>query len=294
MNGKNKDILNKYMIGLQLFIKNLALSLVSCLRVCVLSSIRTARESKSYSELKSGTTCCILGNGPSLKDDFESGRVRTEGNDVFCVNMFCNSPLFKIIKPRFYFIIDNAYFAPHDERCQKLVDDLIISLNQVDWDINLIVSSSSFKGSRLLNSIVNKHIKVLRMNSTTVEGFKGFRHWLYRKRLGMPRCQTVVNFALCMAIDMGYKDVYLYGADHTWTRDLFVNEDNVVCYGDRHVYNKNITVIKKDGSFANLLVQFAQMFEAHYMLEEYSVAQHVKIWNCSSDSYLDAYERLKV
>ena len=281
------------MEGLQLFVKNLVLSSVSLLRVCVLSSIRTASDAKKYSRLKSSTTCCILGNGPSLKDDFEGGSVRAEGNDVFCVNMFCNSPLFKIIKPRFYFIIDNAYFAPQDERCQRLVDDLIFSLNQVDWDLYLVVSSSSFKGSRLLNSIKNEYVRVLRMNSTTVEGFRGFRHWLYRMRLGMPRCQTVVNFALCMAIDMGYKDVYLYGADHTWTRDLFVDDENVVCYGDRHVYNKNLTIIKREHNFAFLLRQFAQMFESHYKLEDYSRSEGVKIWNCSSDSYLDAYDRKK-
>ena len=109
----------------------------------------------------------------------------------------------------------------------------------------------------------------------------------------MPRCQTVVNFAIGFAINMGYENVYLYGADHTWTRDLFVDDNNVVCYGDRHVYNKNLTVVKKRDTFAHLLSQFAMMFEAHYQLEDFSKTQGVKIWNCSSDSFLDAYERMK-
>ena len=92
---------------------------------------------------------------------------------------------------------------------------------------------------------------------------------------------------------MRYENIYLYGADHTWTRDLFVNEDNVVCYGDRHVYKKDLTIIKKDGSFANLLDAFSNMFKSHYKIEEYSKIENVKIWNCSSDTFLDAYERLK-
>ena len=35
----------------------------------------------------------------------------------------------------------------------------------------------------------------------------------------------------------------------------------------------------------------AKMFKAHYLLEEYSKSEGVKIWNCSSDTFLDAYER---
>ena len=93
---------------------------------------------------------------------------------------------------------------------------------------------------------------------------------------------------------MGYKNIYLYGADHTWTRDLFVDDDNVVCYGDKHVYNKNLTVIKKKEKFAELLNQFSLMFKSHYLLEKYSNEEGVKIWNCGSDSFLDAYERLKM
>ena len=127
----------------------------------------------------------------------------------------------------------------------------------------------------------------------TAECVMSFVHWAYRHLLGMPRCQTVVNFALCAAINMGYENIYLYGADHTWTRDLFVDDDNVVCYGDRHVYNKNLTVIKKEGNFAQLLDAFSKMFKSHYLIEDYSKSVDVKIWNCAGDTFLDAYERLK-
>ena len=291
MNKKLRDGLNGLANGTAGFLGNLGNICTSLLRMCVLSRLGVARQARQYKEFKKSKNCCVLGNGPSLKADFEAGRVMTDGNDLLCVNMFCSSPLFRQLKPRFYFLVDGAYFSPINEREQKLVEALKEAFAAVDWDMYLVISSSAVAGSVLLGNLKNEHITVLRMNSTTVEGFKGFRHWVYRHRLGMPRCQTVVNFALCTAINMGYENIFLYGADHTWTRDLFVDDDNVVCYGDRHVYNTNLTVIKHTRTMTEILRDFANMFEAHVMIRQYADSVGVKIVNKTTGSFVDAYER---
>lgn len=293
MNKKVKNGISNLVFGISSFFGNIAQTIVSIMRISVLSSLKVARESQSYTELKVYKCCCVLGTGPSLNDDFENERVRTEEVDIMCVNMFCTSPLFKTLKPRFYFIIDGAYFAPKTERHKQMVKTIIDVFNDVDWDMYLFVSNSTVSGGNLLKSINNPNIMIKRLNSAEFGGFVGMQRWVYCHRLGMPRCQTVINFALCAAINMGYDNIYLYGADHTWTRDLFVDEDNVVCYGDRHVYNKDLTVVKKEGTFARLLDAFSNMFKSHYMIEEYAKSVGIKIWNCSSDSFLDAYERIK-
>ena len=292
MDKSKKRILQSVYNGLSSFFSNTGKTLSSLMRMCLLSSIPVAIKSKKYCNLKGTENCCVLGNGPSLKDDLDNRIVRYEGNDVFCVNMFCSSEFFRIIKPRFYFLIDGSYFSPTTERNKALVRELIKAFQEVDWEMFLMISTLSVSGGELLNSLNNDNIKLIKLNSTEVNGFKGFRRFFYRKRMGMPRCQTVVNFALCAAVNMDYKNIYLYGADHTWTRDLFVDKDNVVCYGDRHVYNKNLAIVKKNNNFAYLLGQFAKMFQAHYLIEDYSKSQGVKIWNCSSDTFLDAYERI--
>ena len=293
MNKKTKQILKDFSKGSASFVSNLNDTFVSILRMCVLSSLKVAKKSKKCEKLKTTKSCCVLGNGPSLKDDLEHGRVRLDGNDVMCVNMFCWDASFWVVKPRFYFLIDGNLFNPTKQRQIEKVDGIIDSLNNVDWDMYLMISSGTVSGSKLLRSIKNEHIKIIRINSTSVSGFRGFRHWIYRQRLGMPHCQTVVNFAICVAINMHYENIYLYGVDHTWTRDLYVDENNVVYDGVRHVYDKNLTRVKKDHNFAKMLGQFAKMFKAHYLLEEYSKSEGVKIWNCSSDTFLDAYDRLK-
>lgn len=292
MNNRLRDGLNALAKGTSTFFGNLCQTIVSVMRMWVLSSLKVARESKNYQNLRQSDMCCVLGNGPSLKQALEEGRVQLNG-DVMAVNMFCSSEFFSNIKPRFYFLVDGAYFAPKNERHTKLVDELTDKFNAIDWDMYLIVSSGSVYGG-ILQYLKNSHVKVLRMNSTTFDGFRNIRHFFYRHRMAMPRCQTVINFALGTAIAMNYRKILLYGADHTWLRDLSVNDDNIVCYGDRHVYSTGLTVIQKKDNLSKLLRQFAYMFESHELIAEYAESVGNEILNCTKGSFIDAYKRMIV
>lgn len=293
MNKNLRFALNSIATGVGRVISNVCQGFVSCLRMIVLSKISYAFRSVNYSKLKTNQNCCILANGPSLKKALDAGGVSTDGCDVFCVNMFCQSEYFYKIQPKFYFLIDEEYFNPSNDFTKGQVKFLTEALNKVDWTMYLMISSSSTNGG-LLKGLSNTHIKVVRWNTTTVEGGKHFRNICYSLRLGMPKCQTVTNFALVAAVNMAYGKVYLYGADHSWTKDLMVNDDNQTCYGDRHVYDTNVSYRTLDCSVASLLRDFANMFETHWHIEGYSKHKGVKIINCTKGSFVDAYERQKV
>lgn len=265
-------------------------SLVSLLRVMVLSRFEVARKANHFPELKTNTNCTILANGPSLKKAFEDGDVKYEENDVFVVNMFVHSPEFWMIKPKFYFLADDAYFAPRTERTQNFVKSLSDAFQRVDWDMFLCIPSTCVNGG-ILKALNNSHIKIIRWNTTTFEGFRNIRHFMYSHNMAMPRCQTIANMTLIAAINMGYENIFLYGVDHSWTRDLCVNDDNEVCYGDRHVYATSIQIVKKEGTIGRLLHCFAYMFDSHWMINDYAKFRGVNIWNCTRDSFIDAYPR---
>ncbi len=290
MNKTLRDSLNSASCLIGAWLSNCAQSFTSLLRLLVLSRPGIARQSRHYGDLKSSRDCTILANGPSLKKAFEKSEVMWKGNDVFVVNMFILSSEFWEIKPRFYFLADGAFFAPKDERCCELVQKLSAEFEKIDWELYLVIPSSCVGGG-ILVSLNNRHIKVLRCNISAFEGFKVLRHFMYRRHWAMPRCQTVTNMALMEAVNMAYENVYLYGADHSWTRDLYVNDDNVVCYGDRHVYAPGLQVIKKEETISELLISFARMFESHQRINDYALSRGVKIWNCTRDSFVDAYER---
>ncbi len=290
MNKNVRSALNKMATGFGEFMSDLCQDFVSLLRMLVLSKISVAIRSKNYWKLKASGNCCILANGPSLKQAFIDNEVLIDGNDVFCVNMFCQSEHFSKVRPRFYFLVDEEFFNPSNDFTKGQVDFLIKAFNQIDWEMFLVISSSTTNGG-LLNGLHNPLVKVLRWNTTTVNGGSSFRRLVYSMRLGMPKCQTVTNFALMAAVNMRYNKVFLYGADHTWTRDLMVNDQNQTCYGDRHVYDTKVSYRTMNCSIASQLRDFANMFETHWHIESYSKSKGVKILNCTKGSFVDAYDR---
>lgn len=277
---------------ISIFSKNAVDTFVSIVRIIFGSSLSVISRHAKTNNLRKYENCTILANGPSLKSAMDYGEVIMNDCDLMCVNMFCLTDYFWKLKPTLYFVVDGAYFAPQSERHYKLVSDFEGAISKVDWDMYLVVSTKSKKGG-ILRNLNNPNVHLLRVNTTEVSGFKWFRHLMYGIRMGMPRCQTVTNMALMTAVNMGYKNVYLYGADHGWTKDLRVDDNNCVCYGDRHVYNPNLTVIKKDVSLATLLRRYAQMFDSHCIIQEYAKESKTMIWNCTRDSFIDAYQRYK-
>lgn len=290
MDIRLRNIINATYRTVVKYFRKIGDSTISVLRAIFLTSIRVANVSGHYSDFRCKDRCCILANGPSLKTVLSEGQ-SFDDSDIFCVNDFFRSEYFWTLKPKFYFICDGAYFNPSCDLDHIIVDDFIRAFSQVDWEIKLCIPSRCVHGG-VISGLNNKKVTILRWNYSAFYGFTSLAHFVYKHRLGMPQCQTVANFALVIAINMGYKFVYLYGADHSWTKDLRVDDNNVVCYGDRHVYNTELQEIKMDMTLATLLRAYAAMFESHMAIEEYAREMGCKIYNCTKGSFVDAYERL--
>ena len=124
---------------------------------------------------------------------------------------------------------------------------------------------------------------------------------LYKKYLGMPVIQNVLVGCVYLALNIGFKKIYLLGADHSWHEHIVVDDNNVLCIQDS--YNsfaagpKLSPMLHPDGkSFKvdELFLALSKMFKAHVILEGYSKTLGAKIYNVSSKSYIDAYERIKI
>ena len=71
----------------------------------------------------------------------------------------------------------------------------------------------------------NKNIQVHYFNYTVFKGFENIAFKFYRKNLATPQSQNVLVASLFLAINCGFKKVYLTGADHTWHQNLHVDEE---------------------------------------------------------------------
>ena len=247
----------------------------------------------------------VLGNGPSLKDTFNNEeKLRfIKEKDIFVVNSFVNDNMFYILKPKYLCFMDPKFWAT--ERCatiKKSHDIILEKLSKVTWNL-IIFMPSQARETNVFKTLIkeNKFIQFIYINSSCpkIED-ENIRHSMYKQNLAMPRPQNVLVACLYLAINLNYKNIFLFGADHSWHLDLIVNINNIPCVAQKHFYdNEKVEYIPvyKDGehtihfSIKELFEAWMSVHESYEILEKYSRYMGAKIYNLSDFSCIDAFDR---
>lgn len=292
MNIVLKNRINNFAKEVSKWLDNLVGIIASILRIAVLSSLSVVFKPHYYKRLRKNATCILLGNGPSLKDAFQNGCLKNEKADFFCVNCFCESELFWIIKPSLYFLVDGGLFYPKNERAKKRVAGIINALSKVDWEITLAVPSY-YTADHIITQISNNNVSVVKFNTTKLSGFNWFKNLCYQFHLGMPVCTNVTVFAIMAAVWMGYDKVLLYGIELGMFTHLTVDQENVLCSESSHVYEEEKMVCKRYGrSLADELQGYVDCFNSHTEINRYATMKGCRILNGTKGSFIDAYKKI--
>ena len=92
-------------------------------------------------------------------------------------------------------------------------------------------------------------------------------------------------------INMGYKQIYLYGAEFSWTKNIDVDpENNKVFLNDSHFYNKTDIVYYNNGWYKWYLEAVVEMLDGTERIASYADEMKVKIFNRTKGSFIDAFE----
>jgi len=233
----------------------------------------------------------ILGNGPSLKNfDPES----QQNTDYCVVNFAPLSDLFFAVRPRFYVLIDTAFF-------EKPQDELVNRLRSVSWDLFLFVPYRERKKAQQRFGL-NSHIVIIPVHCVGIHdtySWKKSAFRLFRKGWAMPSPQNVLIAAIYCMINSGFKQINIYGADHSWISQLFVDEHNRLMIKDSHFYDdKEVScrpILLEDGTESTLCCELrlqADAFGAYEMLRGYAeYLGGVEIINKTVGSFIDAFQR---
>lgn len=245
--------------------------------------------------------CVILGNGPSLKKSLSEQIGFMEQKELFVVNSFAASEYYSKLKPKFYMLADQIYWNEHLCRERDTVINLIV--DKTKWMMYLFVPYFA-KKARFFDRLVSKNnnIKLIYFNSIDVSGGNQIiNRYLYKYNLAMPLIQNVLIGCIFMAINIGFEKIFLFGADHSWHEDIVLDEKNVMFLKDSYncfgTSNNLLPFLHPDGkSFRmdDLFLALSNMFKSHLILEDYSKFMGAKIYNASSRSYIDAYERISL
>lgn len=248
----------------------------------------------------------ILANGPSLKlflNEYDNHTDKYNKAEFFALNNFCLDKHFELIRPQYYVLSDPLFFIDtiYSERGHKTIETL---KNKVTWDLKLFIPHR-YKNSDFLNPLTgNLNITKFPFHSYQFHGGEKTRFFFYKKNLGNGQFGTVALNALYIAIQCGFKEIYIYGIDHNFFENLLVTEDNILCNKDIHFYGNEAhysPIINHYGgksipnlpfTVAEFLYEKASIFEGHKIMARYAASRGVNIYNCSPNSMVDAYNRI--
>ena len=236
-------------------------------------------------------TLIIMGNGPSLKQTISNDLEILRRHPLMAVNFAANTPEFQLLKPRYYTLADPHFFQKQSD---PNVARLIENLNNASWTITLFVPTSARKSVTGFN---NPHLSIEYFNPTGIEGFPAFRRFMYRIGAGMPRPRNVLIPSIMTGISLGFKRIFITGADHGWTKTLSVNDRNEVISVQPHFYTEDsheqqrIRIDYLKYPLHQILFSFYVAFKSYFIIEDYARTQGVAILNATEGSFIDAFRR---
>jgi hypothetical protein len=241
----------------------------------------------------------ILGNGPSINDHIDDLITESYKNDLIVVNNFGSSKFYGTIKPAYYIILDPAYWSDEvlDEfkADRKLFKDIS---NKTNWNLKIIVPYVAYKK---ISSQFNGHkfISVYFYNHTIIpyDWYTNLVEKMYSNMFCTPRLQNVISASIFISITLGYKNVYLFGVDHSWLLDIIVDQENRVCWRENHFYNvaNYRPHIKSNGEIYKLhelLFDYGEVFKSYHILSKFAYSQKCNILNCTKNSFIDAFKKI--
>lgn len=248
-------------------------------------------------------TCIVLGNGPSLNQSFHNHFDFFKKYSLICVNNFSITDEYIQLKPRYYVMLDPGLWSGVGASENNTINCI---QTKTTWELYLLVPHIA-KSSILFQQLekANANVKVTYFNYTVFKGFKNIAHVFYKMNLAMPQSQNVLVATLFLSINIGFKKVYLVGADHSWHEHLHVNNENVVCVKHIYFYNgeENIAHVpfykgahRRNEVFTmdEILAVWSKAFYGYIALNKYAESCNCQVFNASEISYIDAFKRVKL
>lgn len=245
----------------------------------------------------------VLGNGPSLRDELPRliARREWEHTDIMAVNFFALGDELTVVRPQYYVLSDPQFFrrAGRSERVENLYRALG---ERVDWPMTLYVqyyNPEQFDYRAAVGD--NPNIRIVPFHTLVFRGLRSVEFWCYRHGLGSGNFGTVVQNGEFIGLLLGYRQIDLYGVDHTLLDGLTVDDRNRLCRTQSHYYDSapaapepifvNATDPPRPYTMHTYLAETAELFRGHEVLRDYARSVGARIVNRTRGSMIDAYER---
>lgn len=252
---------------------------------------RQIRKNAGLKDIHKGQRCFILGNGPSLADEDLSPLA---DEYVFTVNQIVRNKQFQSMKTNYHFWADPTFFKIDKNNPADM--ELLNTMKSVDTDENrplcfFPIEQEEFVEKFQLNEDLNIQYYKSKMFFT-----KGYPYKInYAKYT--PYFGTVVQWAIMMAVFMGFREIYLLGVDSTGiiaNINSALKQDNSESYGYHVTENEKArmeSLIDSNQTLNKYLRSFIYLLDAYRFIRQYCNKRGIKLINCSSRTLIDSIPR---
>lgn len=258
---------------------------------------------KNYIKEKPQTkNMLVLANGPSLKQSLEDiiGNKAYLDNDVITVNFMVNDDSFYVMKPKYHVISDYTLFHDLTDN-EERVEDFFNNINhRVDWDLTIFIAYSLWKNKEWRSKFTNNKLKLIPFHSVEAPESTGASYLLSKMGLLGACYGSVLHHAIFVSMQMGYKVLEVYGADHTFFDGICVDEQNRVCRMITHYYDNSTEIKpiyhiytgeKRPYKMSYFMSEYEKVFLGHDILRYIADKNCVDIINKTPISLIDSYKR---
>ncbi len=271
-----------------------------------ISIVKIFLQSKWFNTIKLKSTkksCIIIGNGPSFNSSIIENKKTIQEHELICVNNFAITDFYDDLKPKYYLLQAPILFQSNENSSPLYINMRDVLFNHIEvktkWELNLMVPFRAKKSKEFLNLLKqNKFIKAHFFNDIAIEGFDSFIYTCYRLKLGMPRPHNVLIPTIMNAISIGFKEINIIGADHSWLGEISVNNSNEALVNQKHFYDESVSkpekmqdYISRPRKLHEIIHKFYLTFQGYWIIEKYSKRNQTTIYNASQISMIDAFER---
>lgn len=279
--------MKKLLERLQKSANTLSASLATLVKVVVMS-----RKPSPALPLEKDKEIIIMGNGPSLRRNIENDMERLGSTPLLSVNFAPNTPEFALLRPAIHVIADGVFFNPENNDNVRL---LWQNLSKVDWPLTLCLPADRRKVPML--RCLPHNITLKFFNLTPAGGSRRLKAFMISRGLAMPRPRNVLIPSIFCAIREGYSRIFLIGADHSWSKTLWVDDENHVVTVQPHFYkdsDKELKRVENVGQTMRLHQMYESLaiaFRSYFDVRDYADSRGVEIYNATPGSFIDAFPR---
>lgn len=255
-------------------------------------SIRNAELKNKYA----GKRCFIIGNGPSLKT-VDLSQLADEY--TFTVNQLPRNNNFGKLKTNFHIWADERFFNLDLSKSEDL--ELFNVMKAVSSEDNQPVVFYKWAAREMIES--NHLEKTLDIRYFGDIGMDIPKALASDGALDvckpLPIFPTVIHYAVCLAVYMGFQEIYLLGCDCTGfisTAQAKLKNANQSEYAYSITENekKRMERISSKTSIRNELLWYAELFDTYDFMKFYCEKQEVKLFNATESTLLESIPRVQL